>query len=91
MNKTIAIAAILAVAPSAFALRGPDTRPVQTACVKVHAYQDGSKIAGCNEASNNQSQNRPLLQNGCAAGQVAIKSTRNVQIESCLPPGVAQL
>ncbi|MEQ1875164.1 MAG: hypothetical protein ABL958_00870 [Bdellovibrionia bacterium] len=91
MKKTIAIAAILAVAPSAFALRGPDQRPVQTACVRTYNFQDGSKVAGCNEANNNQRENKTLLQNGCAAGQVAIKSTRTISIESCLPAGVAQL
>lgn len=91
MKKTIAVMALLATASSAQALIGPDHRPVKKLCLRAYANQDGSVSAGCNEVRNNEAKNRRLLQNGCAAGQIAVLTTRTVEIESCLPPGVAQL
>jgi hypothetical protein len=93
MKKTIALMAILATSTSAHALVRPDPnpKPARKICLSLHQAQDKSLIGGCDEAQNNVNRGRTLLHNGCAAGQVAIITTRIVQIESCMPPGIAQL
>ncbi|MES3039080.1 MAG: hypothetical protein V4736_14325, partial [Bdellovibrionota bacterium] len=52
---------------------------------------DGSKVAGCDEAENNKIEGKKLKQNGCADDQIAIRHYGEVKIDSCLPPGYAQL
>jgi hypothetical protein len=90
MKKTIAAIALLA-SSNAYALRPPPETDLKKACVKVHKMQDRSGIAGCDETSNNERANLRLRDNGCAKGQVAISTYGELDIEACLPPGIAQL
>lgn len=90
MKKTIATLAILASA-NAYALRGPGGPEHETVCLKTYKLSDKSIQAGsCDESRNNASQDRELMENGCAKGQVAV-SVEVDTISSCMPPGAVQL
>ena len=95
MKKTIAA---LALTASSAAVAMP--RPVtdrKTICLKTSESTDGSVYAsGCDSSANNKTLNLPILQNGCAADQVALTSVKvgtrfTIEIGSCLPPHAVQL
>ncbi len=97
MKKTIATLAILATS-NAMAFMPPHggINPVITkVCLGVVAHQqaDGQEVryATCDETDNNLQLKRELLDNECAAGQVALTIRGDSPIKSCLPPGVVQL
>lgn len=97
VNKTVAALA-LSASSSAFALIAPP-QDTKTICVSVYETADGVKYAGgCDEVRNNEAAGLPILENGCAANQIALTATRwsadlpyNIEIGSCLPPNVVQL
>jgi hypothetical protein len=99
ISKTIA-ALSLTASSSAFGLMAPD-QPVRTKTVCLNTYEraDGSlELGTCDEAKNNRTERRPLLENGCAEGQAAMTVQKwasqpgfTPQIAACLPPNVVQL
>jgi len=100
MKKSITAIALAASSTSAFALIAPNLGDEQkTYCVSTYEADDGSQyVSQCDETKNNERENRPLLQNGCAEGQAAISGFKrrsekkfNIEISACLPPNVAQL
>lgn len=93
MKKTIAAIALLA-STTASAMpepRNPETK-ISEHCLSLYqSKKDGAMYGGCDEKANNERLNRHLLANGCAKGQVALSFEGESTINSCLPPGVAQL
>ena len=83
MKKTIAAAALLVSSASALAIAPPPNgiRPVQppkrTICLQVVGHmRDGSKSVGtCDMIEENQRFDSQLMANGCARGQVAMRTT----------------
>jgi hypothetical protein len=47
----------------------------KTICLQTEDKGDGSLTSSCDQSENNAANNRPLLANGCAAGQVALTET----------------
>lgn len=89
MKKTMTIAASALAASlsvnnaNAFPMPVEGPQPVyETRVICFDAYgPEGAKTVYapvCDDADNNYSNNRPLMENGCSEGQVAIKETRNV-------------
>lgn len=100
MKKTIAIAALLVSSSSALAMpifpgrdgAGEVKLPeLQRYCLKTYKASDKSVKLGCDESRNNVRLERTLKANGCAAGQAALETFEVLAIDSCLPPGFAQL
>jgi hypothetical protein len=104
MKKSISIAALAISASSSFAIvfDPTDSAPqwiTKTYCLAVHTHDDGSTTAGdCDKSELNARFDRPLLQNGCAAGQIALTTEKwaedegfPINIHSCMPPNIAQL
>ncbi|MES2768723.1 MAG: hypothetical protein V4596_06205 [Bdellovibrionota bacterium] len=91
MKKTIAAIAILASTQAhALAPPGP-TIPKQKVCLKSYKLDDKSvQVGSCDSSYNNQSENLPLKENGCAKNQVALTVDENT-IQACLPAGAVQL
>lgn len=95
MKKTIAALA-LAASSAAIARPGPATE-IKTICLKTSEATDGSAYAAsCDSSANNKILRLPLLENGCAADQVALTSVKrgdrfSIEIYSCMPPGAVQL
>jgi len=97
MKKTIAALAMIA-STNALAIAPPPPGESQpeptTVCFKVNTYKSESgklMYAGCNETRNNIGLNRPILENGCAKGQVSLTVVGKSPISSCMPPGMVQL
>jgi len=96
-TKTIAVLS-LAASSSAFALMLPPVK-AKTVCLNTYETAQGSLHLGtCDEAKNNKTLDRPLLDNGCAEGQAAMtvqkweaQANFTPNISACLPPNVAQL
>lgn len=94
-KKTVAALAI--TASSAFALMAPPEH-TKTICLNAYEGADGSLYAGnCDEARNNETLQKELLENGCAKKQVSLTARKyqggkyDIQVRNCLPPGVIQL
>ena len=94
MKKTIAAIAMIASANAvAFAppgLGGPAPK-VTKVCLSTHPLRDESIVAGCDESANNIREERKILENGCAAQQVALTVLGDSPVNSCMPPGAVQL
>ena len=93
MKKTITSMALLVASAQAMALV-PVQIEKKTVCLnsKVYKYEDGSKVIGsCDETNNNIHLKKEIKQNGCAEGQTALSVTKQTAIQSCMPPGVIQL
>lgn len=98
MKKTIAALAILASAstsqalmPEGMYLEGDKSKQTERViCLsELYTENDGSKVIGsCDESEANAEYGAELKANGCAEGQLAIR-TVSLQIESC--PTAVQL
>ncbi|RYZ91588.1 MAG: hypothetical protein EOP06_06650 [Proteobacteria bacterium] len=95
MKKTIAALALFASSNAMAMPQMPNPnapKPViSNVCLSTYTHQDGAVSGGCDETFNNQREKRPLLANGCAAEQVALSFVGESTINSCMPPGMAQL
>lgn len=96
MKKTIAAIAMIVSSNAALAMpvpRDPNAPApkISSVCLSTYTEHDGSKDAGCDESYNNKSENKKVLVNGCATGQIALQFIGESPIEACMPPGVAQL
>lgn len=95
MKKTIASIAILAASTSAQALISPGQghRQLKTYCLEEgYTQEDGSQsIGNCDASRNNIAEELELKENGCAEGQVSLKTFQDLKIFSCMPPGAVQL
>lgn len=98
MKKTIATIAIIASGSVSMAIARPPNpnapKPVlKTVCLKIsNTASDRSQTVGfCDQTNNNKRAQADLLENGCAEGQVAIKTYNQVAISSCMAPGIVQL
>lgn len=98
MKKTITALAILASGSMAFAIArpidpgGPQPK-LRTICLKVaQTANDGSQtLSTCDSAPNNTRAQVELLENGCAEGQMSIKTYNRIAMNACMPPGMIQL
>lgn len=107
MKKTISATIVaLSSATSVLALWAPAPVESKTYCLGMYDIQnaeEGSPVymAGtCDASYNNAYYQTPLLDNGCAEGQIALTTHRYgggeegefpIQIGSCMPPNVTQL
>ena len=94
MKKTIASIALLVSSTQAMALIGPGPAPkTTTICVQTSKAGDGSKYVSCDATMLNQSGKAPKVkENGCPSGQLSLTVVgTSVGLDSCLPPGFAQL
>lgn len=95
MKKTIAALALTA-SSAAVAMPMPASES-KIICLKTYESNDGSlDAAGCDSSRNNKTLGLPILENGCAADQVALTSVKRgerftIEIGSCLPPHAVQL
>lgn len=96
MKKTIASAALLASATSAFAIVGPmgdaslqSLQPVKPLveknfCLSLYEDNNGEKyVSDCDESLANKKYGLELGENGCAEGQVSFRTIRNIEIKAC--------
>jgi hypothetical protein len=98
MRKTITVLAITASSSSAFALRAPTVETINY-CLNTFQNDSGATFAGtCDQSANNTTKQVPLLENGCAAGQISLEASKyqgskefSIVIYPCLPPNIAQL
>jgi hypothetical protein len=98
MKKTIATFAITAASANAFALYAP-TAETKNICLSLYQNENNTAYVGtCDETKNNEFSKLPVLENGCAVGQVSMQTTRaqgqkefNIKIYPCLAPNIAQL
>lgn len=96
MKFQTTIAAFALTASSAFALIGPDTT-TKTYCLDQYESDKGVSYTGsCDQTANNKALGKVLLENGCAEGQSALTALSfggkfDIEIASCMPPGVVQL
>ncbi len=96
MKFKTTIAAFALTASSAFALIGPGTTS-KTYCLDQYEGQKGASYTGsCDQTANNKELGKALLENGCAEGQTALQALSfggkfDIEISSCMPPGVVQL
>ncbi len=75
MKRTVSAAALaLSVSTPSFALMLPPTA-TKTICLDTFESETGVKYSGnCDQAANNKELNLPLLENGCAEGQISLTS-----------------
>lgn len=99
MKRTIAAVALLASASTSQALIEPGVfgadetksrQPERVICLSEYSPEaDGSRNVGaCDESNANRVYGLEIMANGCAEGQLALRSV-SVQIESC--PTAVQL
>ena len=105
MKRTVAAIAMGISTPS-FALMLP-AQATKVICLDTFESEKGVKYAGnCDQAANNEILEATILENGCAADQIALTSVAypvagkkgkpstlkyDIEIKSCLPPNVVQL
>jgi hypothetical protein len=96
MKKTISIAALAVSATTSFAFMAPPTE-TKTYCLNMYTDASGAMAGSCDQTRNNVRSGVQLGENGCAADQIALSTSRwgdgefPIQISPCLPPNVAQL
>ncbi|RZA25960.1 MAG: hypothetical protein EOP10_05185 [Proteobacteria bacterium] len=75
MKRTVSAAALaLSISTPSFALMLPPSA-TKTICLDSYESETGAKFAGnCDQAANNKELALPLLDNGCADGQIALTS-----------------
>jgi ribosomal protein S10 len=95
-NKTVTAIALTA-SSTAFGIIGPRPVPTKTICLPAYESDQGALFAGsCDETRNNRDLNRPLLENGCAADQIAVTAFKysrkwNIEVQQCMSPNIVQL
>lgn len=100
--KKMTIATLALSASTSFALVGPNppgAYDTKTYCLNKYEDAQGAVSVGtCDESQNNQIRGEAFNSQGCMGNQVAMhvsKPKRNknyaINIQSCMPPNVAQL
>ncbi|SMF79917.1 hypothetical protein [Pseudobacteriovorax antillogorgiicola] len=97
VQKTIAVMSLAVSASASAFMPAPQPTKTKTICLNSYELRDGSVNAGtCDESDNNYYDQREILDNGCAEGQIALKTKLvngkfDINVRSCLPTNVVQL
>ena len=97
MKKSVTLLALAASSSSAFALIGPARLPTKVLCIETNESDDGALFGRtCDMTQRNRTEQKVILSNGCAEGQVSILSVKQaakwtIDLNPCLPPNLAQL
>lgn len=103
MKKTITLTAMAISASTSFAIIGPpgtgSERQTKTYCLEMYDVGSSEYAAGsCDMSANNESSESQIGANGCAPGQISLRTSKRVtdadfpiRIRTCLPPNLVQL